>query len=167
MGRLSNDHEGQILDVIARDYPAEADLLRVHLREMRSDQWARELVERVVEAITEGRYATLDTVRSLERLEQAIKAHQMADDERLRPLVTRVADLIAAEARRFDAQAASLREAEGRAKMRGEDLRVIVKQAGKVLTSPPFMLVWGGVALWLVQRLGVAAETLRIFGGMP
>ena len=128
--------------ILARMSPDDAEDLRAHLREMRSDRWAREVITQSVEVMTAVGARQEASEKSLDALRVEIMA--------FRP---RVEALLEAEAAAKSADAKRTEAGADRARTIGEGVR-------DVMTSTPAMVLYGGLAVWVLGRLGVAIESV-------
>jgi gas vesicle protein len=168
MPRLSVERETAILDVVSATSPEEAAALRDHLREMRSDQWARELVERVVEAMVEMRHAVADMRGSLDTSADRSAEVWKSVGDRLDTALSAFEELAKAEALREKAEAETQAALKRRAETQNDGLREAGKTLVTLVKSQPAMMLYGGIVLLFLQRLGMAAEWLpMLFGGSP
>jgi hypothetical protein len=164
--RLSVEEETAIIDRVSGYLPEDAARLHSHLREVRNDQWMRSLIEKVVAALTENKHSMTDVVRALERLEKTVTLVHADRARKLDPMIEKTNDLLAAEILRQGAETKEAEAREERSKAQGEGLKAFGSQAGKALTSPPFMLLWGGLSVWALGKLGVVVtQALQVTGG--
>lgn len=143
--RIDPVREAELLAKVEELLPGEAGELRLHLREMRNDRWAREVIEHSVEVMS--------TVNMrLEMLEKTVDGARVDAQAKIATYERLIEDLISAETKKVTAEAESRTAAAQRNRTIGEGLK-------EVMASKPALVFYGILALWLAQRLGVVLDS--------